>query len=436
MQSSLPMHGSGAEEPGSLSTLPGAPDEERDVDLQGAGEPSSGIATDHGEPAAAVSLALPVASDSQWLPLRRRHLIPPQDQGTEQIPANRLSQLVSSQIQGSQDPGLSTQRAPETGVQAAKKAARTYQRLKPHMLRKKQRTFAIPANVWLSDGPSPRLPFIPIEDPIEGLSYMMCSYCNCDKIFRQADRLVRHMEDAQDCPKGAEQLLTLRPSPDLLILGSGAVTQSESRHGALSPKPEAARWRRAAELLGEAFGAPVPPLPPAAPAEKAPTTFSMAMRRKLMQELRRLCPRKYTELSLSIQGLLNRSLDELASLVLEAQQNPEPEITRPAESRCGSPGNFAAVQRAFGAQLGGKISESACSAGSKSSAMLISEVADFAPFAFSKCTSEFLHSDLRWEEEAKARAMRGRQTAAGPRKRRSAGAQVPGPEVPEVVFLD
>eukprot|EP00927_Polykrikos_kofoidii_P084284 TRINITY_DN8838_c1_g1_i1.p1 TRINITY_DN8838_c1_g1~~TRINITY_DN8838_c1_g1_i1.p1 ORF type:complete len:566 (+),score=55.77 TRINITY_DN8838_c1_g1_i1:181-1878(+) len=244
-------------------------------------------------------------------------------------------------------------------------AARTFRRLMPHMRSRKQRTIAIPRGLWLGQGPPPRIPYIPVEDPAEGLEYMMCTFCNCDRIYRQIEGFLGHLT-ASNCRRGHEELLRLQSRADLraggapMLLEAGQTqrqgieddrsrtapraTSSQSVTALLQPhlsgqllppaSPILGRWRRAADALLEATNFPATAAPPPPPGVELRTPVeaegfgqrpqTIAERKAdLLRELERCCPVWYYELRSRVRGLLGRTEGELIRLVAEARSWPE-----------------------------------------------------------------------------------------------------------------
>eukprot|EP00747_Dinoflagellata_sp_TGD_P101090 gnl/TRDRNA2_/TRDRNA2_168236_c0_seq3.p1 gnl/TRDRNA2_/TRDRNA2_168236_c0~~gnl/TRDRNA2_/TRDRNA2_168236_c0_seq3.p1 ORF type:complete len:748 (-),score=106.10 gnl/TRDRNA2_/TRDRNA2_168236_c0_seq3:58-2301(-) len=147
---------------------------------------------------------------------------------------------------------------------------RLHQRLKPHMLRRRQqRTIAIPRRLWtnrLPRGcPAPRLPHIVVEDPVESVTYMLCSFCQSDKIWTLPENLIKHVESG-NCPNGFAELERLccggaHVQQEMLVGGTGGqVLESQSQiwpPAETQNVPDASHARRLAHGQDQTF--PCPP---------------------------------------------------------------------------------------------------------------------------------------------------------------------------------
>eukprot|EP00928_Gymnodinium_smaydae_P001594 TRINITY_DN10579_c1_g1_i1.p1 TRINITY_DN10579_c1_g1~~TRINITY_DN10579_c1_g1_i1.p1 ORF type:complete len:867 (-),score=246.84 TRINITY_DN10579_c1_g1_i1:82-2682(-) len=119
---------------------------------------------------------------------------------------------------------------------------RRYARLAPHMRQHNQSTVAVPKGLWGRRGPVPQLPYIPVEDPVEGLSYMMCCYCDSDRIFRVTENFMKHVT-GPDCPRGRKEFLRLQSQSD----GQGGCPWMLER-GQLGPSAEGDACQAAPQL--------------------------------------------------------------------------------------------------------------------------------------------------------------------------------------------
>ncbi|CAK0799333.1 unnamed protein product, partial [Prorocentrum cordatum] len=142
------------------------------------------------------------------------------------------------------------------------RGVRIFRRLRPHMHLRKPRTVAVPRSLWPCGGPLPRLQCVPVEDSMEGVSYMLCAFCQSDKLYRQVEGLVQHARGG-DCPRGYEEWSRLEAlagatrAPQVPTLLEAAVgTERPAGQGA--PLAAGSRW-------GPAPCGPAAPPDPAAP---------------------------------------------------------------------------------------------------------------------------------------------------------------------------
>eukprot|EP00434_Breviolum_minutum_P009042 symbB.v1.2.007962.t1/scaffold478.1/size396144/13 len=187
---------------------------------------------------------------------------------------------------------------------------RTYRSLRPHMQLLPERSFALPRSM-LPKGASKEaeMQYIPVRDAQEGLSYMMCSYCKGDRIYRVFQNFLRHMESGE-CPMGQQELLRLRSELD------GSVSLAPSLAPPLAP------------TFATSQSSPEQPLE----VDEAKETercleSSFRTRRQLLTELRLLQPRRYATMAVDALGLLNRSIQELLLLLQRAREDPECQST-------------------------------------------------------------------------------------------------------------
>ncbi|CAJ1377980.1 unnamed protein product [Effrenium voratum] len=241
--------------------------------------------------------------------------MPASQMPASQMPASQMPQLQMPANQAeNHQPGLTF--VGEALPLKAPSRARTYQRLRPHMRVCPPKSLTIPKSLLPGTGASAAVTYVPVQDPVEGLSYMMCSFCKGDRIFRVLQNFLRHMESGE-CPVGQQQLLKIRETRTV----AGPATPA-------APAAPAAQAAPAPEVVPQppaAFGAvPSPDSVPESTAE--PGCFGP--RRALLSELRLLAPRRYAELALSLPGLLQRSLQDLAPLVQQASIEPEMETSK------------------------------------------------------------------------------------------------------------
>eukprot|EP00435_Cladocopium_sp_Y103_P007976 s1192_g2.t1 len=200
---------------------------------------------------------------------------------------------------------------------------RTYRSLRPHMQLLPQRAFTLPRSFLGPRAVPAEMQYVPVNDPVEGLSYMMCSYCKGDRIYRVFQNFLRHLESGE-CPSGQQELLRLR-------------SESAGTH----ETPDALPLTHEAGSCGRGQG-------PAAEdsletPEETPMETSFRCRRALLAELRLLQPKRYAEMAVDALGLLNRSIQDLLLLLHKAREDPE--LGRPAKSKVPTPALKAKVQR-------------------------------------------------------------------------------------------
>ncbi|CAK9105983.1 unnamed protein product [Durusdinium trenchii] len=246
---------------------------------------------------------------------------------------------------------------------------RTYQRYRPHMRLLPEQTLPWPRHVGGSGGG--RLPFTPVEDPTEGVSYMMCSFCKCDRTFRVLQNFLRHMESGE-CPIGQRELLKLRGA-EAPPLAAPATPAPGLTPAPRTPAPTAERAEAEVKEV-EVKEAP-----------QIATSFQK--RRGLLSELRLLQPRKYAEMAADACGLLNRSVQELSTLVQRARQCPESSASTTADPPAPHGGGSTAARSAKEAERT-PVEE------------LIDRLKwhgfEFHPlFSFEDCRSEFLLRDAK-----------------------------------------
>ncbi|CAE7219442.1 unnamed protein product [Symbiodinium sp. CCMP2456] len=192
---------------------------------------------------------------------------------------------------------------PGTGNGGRGHGSRRYQRLQPHMKTMNAQTIDVPAECRRSHstGLAQQIRYIPVDDPRESLSYMMCSFCTTDRIFEQVPALLQHMQSGE-CPLGQKELM--QPT----CFGEPAPS---------GPVPWAADSREASQRDMEGQSAQSGPRRNETPSE------GFALRRKMLSEMRLLQPFRYAELATEPVGLLNRSVQELSILVQAARNRPE-----------------------------------------------------------------------------------------------------------------
>ena len=198
-----------------------------------------------------------------------------------------------------------------TGNGARGHGSRRYQRLQPHMKTATAQTIDVPAECSRSHstGLAQQIRYIPVEDPREGLSYMMCSFCTTDRIFEQVPALLQHMRSGE-CPLGQKELMQ---------------STCFGEPGRSGPVPWTADSRELSQRDMEGQSALSGP-------RRNEASEGFALRRKMLSEMRLLQPFRYAELATEPVGLLNRSVQELSILVQAARNRPEgsgePEATR------------------------------------------------------------------------------------------------------------
>ncbi|CAE7297497.1 unnamed protein product, partial [Symbiodinium pilosum] len=190
---------------------------------------------------------------------------------------------------------------------AGQSSGRKYQRLQPHMQVESMQTVVfcgsdLKGSAAGFKGISGQVRCIPVEDPREGLSYMMCSFCSGDRIFQQVSGLVQHLESGE-CPLGQKELME---ACRLQLMPSGASSANVRLVPSSSEDHDSQRDRIASSVNLQ---------------NKVDDGFSL--RRKLLSELRMLQPARYAELATEPAGLLNRTLQEMSILVQAARKRPE-----------------------------------------------------------------------------------------------------------------
>ena len=225
-----------------------------------------------------------------------------------------------------------------TGNGGRGQGSRRYQRLQPHMKTASAQAIDVPTECRTSTGRAQQIRYIPVEDPREGLSYMMCSFCTTDRIFEQIPALLQHMQGGE-CPLGQKELM------EPTCFGEPA------RSG---PVPWAANFRDASQKEAEGQSALSGPSRNEAPSE------GFALRRQMLSEMRLLQPFRYAELATEPVGLLNRSVQELSILVQAARNRPEgsgePEANlRPKGRALGSRRMAKGPQRSFVEALASRL---------------------------------------------------------------------------------
>jgi len=252
---------------------------------------------------------------------------------------------------------------------------RSYRVLQPHMRLGKERCFK-------GRGELHGMSFVPVEDPVEGLSYMLCSFCRCDRLFQHSHQLLKHLSSGS-CPDGHRALLRAQENENgagisqnadistCTSAASGAASSSAPVSAVVQASAGSERWCSAAEALRNAFHkAGCPGSWNAAQPDEQPQIqgFSVTPKvgsQRLMEALGRLGQAWRWQLRLDV-----------AALVAE-QTLPPPKASRATSSTattgtCSEPEALPSLEQIF-------------SGGSPSAAKL--------PFAREACFSEFLRRD-------------------------------------------
>lgn len=225
-----------------------------------------------------------------------------------------------------------------TGNGARGHGSRRYQRLQPHMKTATAQTIDVPAECSRSHstGLAQQIRYIPVEDPREGLSYMMCSFCMTDRIFEQVPALLQHMRSGE-CPLGQKELMQ---------------STCFGEPGRSGPVPWTADSRELSQRDMEGQSALSGP-------RRNEASEGFALRRKMLSEMRLLQPFRYAELATEPVGLLNRSVQELSILVQAARNRPEgsgePEAMRSKGRALGSRRMAKGPQRSFVEALASRL---------------------------------------------------------------------------------
>eukprot|EP00930_Biecheleria_cincta_P040860 TRINITY_DN27982_c0_g1_i1.p1 TRINITY_DN27982_c0_g1~~TRINITY_DN27982_c0_g1_i1.p1 ORF type:complete len:678 (-),score=116.39 TRINITY_DN27982_c0_g1_i1:102-2135(-) len=348
---------------------------------------------------------------------------------------------------------------------------RTYRSLRPHMHQRGLRTLSL--SVPNSAGhPSPlQVTYVEVEDEIEGFTYMMCSYCKEDRIFRQENIFLRHLESGE-CQAGKMELLRQRmaqpphqvsmqavergpfsqnhpPEVSNHIASSNSWTgiQLQLRQRASQPSSQFATAASQLQLIeGEASPQKQPRESTNRVASSNPRTATqplclqllqntsqssgipgarrplpeklievgqrsgLAVRRELLSELRLLRPAQYYNLGCDAVGLLNRTLQELARMVQDAREKPEEAQVSSSPSKL--------------AELSGAHVESGMPVARPLQGLdeAVSTASELAPFGLDACKSKFLEREqamLRRAEQRFGKASKqGRQAIASPAAKR------------------
>lgn len=149
--------------------------------------------------------------------------------------------------------------------------------------------------------------YVPVNDPAEGLSYMMCSYCKGDRIYQVFQNFLRHLESGE-CPSGQQELLRLRSES----AGSDALPLAQDTTAGTTGTDAAAGTAGTAGRQGEE-----------SLETETPMEMSFRCRRALLAELRLLQPKRYAEMAVDALGLLNRSIQDLLLLLHKAREDPQ-----------------------------------------------------------------------------------------------------------------
>lgn len=167
-----------------------------------------------------------------------------------------------------------------------------------------QRTFTLPRSFLGPRAVPAEMQYVPVNDPAEGLSYMMCSYCKGDRIYRVFQNFLRHLESGE-CPSGQQELLRLRSES----AGSDALPLAQDTTAGTTGTDAAAgtAGRQGEESLET----------------ETPMEMSFRCRRALLAELRLLQPKRYAEMAVDALGLLNRSIQDLLLLLHKAREDPQ-----------------------------------------------------------------------------------------------------------------
>jgi len=120
--------------------------------------------------------------------------------------------------------------------------ARVYRQLKPHMEVGEVALLPLQQRLWNQRGPPLMFPYVPVVDPTYHLRYMMCNFCQSDRVHRKVQTLVKHVE-CGECPVGLTEMTRLKEEINMsgmLQIGDSAKQPPLNRPPASLSRPQRA----------------------------------------------------------------------------------------------------------------------------------------------------------------------------------------------------